>query len=303
MEKKKKRKSMFDNMDKGILCSADMKKVRYKVLYGVMVLFMICYAAIVLLPSVWMMLSGFKEVSEMYAKPTHFFPKEIHLSKLWAAWSQMKFYKYYINTTIMAAGAVAADLVVSGLAGYVLSRLKPKGSKFVYVLVFSMMLLPSTMSTVPLYMTFRDFPLVHANLLDSYIPIWLMCAANMFNIILFKTSFDGISVSLIEAAKIDGASNLKIFFQIMIPLSVPVIITVALFTFNGQFGNFFWPYLLISDETKTVLGVQLYKVKSSSLTMDYQMLTILFAIVPQLIVFALFQKYIIGGVNLGGVKG
>ena len=79
--------------------------------------------------------------------------------------------------------------------------------------------------------------------------------------------------------------------------------TVSIFTFNGQFGNFFWPYLLISDTEKMTLGIWLYKVKSSNLTMDYQMITMLFAIVPQLVIFMLFSRYIIGGVNVGGVKG
>lgn len=296
-------KNFYANIGKGVLCSSDIKRTRYRLLYFAMVLFMLLYGAIVLIPCLWMILSGFKDVSELYAKPTQFFPKEIRLSKLAVAWDQMKFYKYYINTFVMAVGSVAAVVSVSGLAGYVLSRLKPKGSKLIYGLIVALMLLPTTMSTVPLYMTFRDFPVFHVNMLNSYLPIWLMSAASMFDIILFKTAFDGISNSIVEAAKIDGASNIRIFFKIIIPLSVPVIITVSLFTFNSQFGNFFWPYLLISEQSKTVLGVQLYKVKSTNLTMDYQMLTILFAVVPQLLVFMFFQKYIIGGVNIGGVKG
>lgn len=300
---KTKKISMFENMDKGILCSSDMKLFKYRLLYLLMVLIMVCYAAVAIVPSIWMILSGFKDVSEMYAKPTHFFPKQIRLSKLLEAWNQLKFYKYYINTIIMASGAVLFDVVVSGFAGYVLSRLKPRGYKVVYWLVVLLMMLPATTSTVPLYMTFREFPIIHVNMLNSYLPIWLMCAANMFNIVLFKTSFDSISNSLIEAAKLDGSTDIGIFFRIVLPLSVPVIMTVAIFTFNGQFGNFFWPYLLISDDARTVLGVQMYKVKGSSLTMDYQMITILFAIVPQIIIFILFNRHIIGGVNLGGVKG
>ena len=128
----------------------------------------------------------------------------------------------------------------------------------------------------------------------------------MFNIILFKTSFDGVSNSLIEAAKIDGASNLMIFFRIIIPLSLPVIMTVALFTFNGQFGNFFWPNLILTDPKKYTLGVQVFKMQQISngiITDDIKLMGIIFAIAPQLIIFAMFQKHIMGGINLGGVKG
>ncbi len=303
MKKNSIASAFFRDKNTGVLSAIDMKYRRNRILYYSMVAIMIVYCAIVVLPCVWMILTGFKSVTEMYSRPARFFPKEFDLSKIGVVWSQLKMYRYYLNTFIMAGGAVIADLVVSGLAGYVISRLKPRGAKFVYVLVFSLMLLPSTMSTVPLYMTFRDFPLLHINLLDTYIPIWLMCAASMFNIILFKTFFDGISNSIIEAARIDGATDLQIFFKIMIPLSVPVMITVAVFTFNNQFGNFFWPNLIISSKEKYVIGMQLYNLKSSALTMDYQMIAILFSIIPQLLIFSIFQKHIMGGVNVGGVKG
>ncbi len=291
------------NMDKGILTNSDMKKPKYKILYTCMILFMIVYCVISVLPVVWIMLSGFKDVKEMYAVPATFLPKKIELSKLGRVWTELKFYKYYGNTFLMAIGAVVSNIVISGLAGYVLSRLKPKGTKLMLAVIFWIMLLPGTMSTVPLYMEFKSMPLIGVNLLETYWPIWLMSGANAFNIILFKNFFDGISSSLIEAAWIDGANNAKIFFKIIIPLSTPVFIVVGMFTFNGQIGNFFWPYLLISSKEKTVLGVQLYKMKSSTYTMDYQMLALLFSVIPQIIIFAIFQKQIMGGINIGGVKG
>ena len=291
------------NMDKGILTNSDMKKPKYKILYTCMILFMIVYCVISVLPVVWIMLSGFKDVKEMYAVPATFLPKKIELSKLGRVWTELKFYKYYGNTFLMAIGAVVSNIVISGLAGYVLSRLKPKGTKLMLAVIFWIMLLPGTMSTVPLYMEFKSMPLIGVNLLETYWPIWLMSGAHAFNIILFKNFFDGISSSLIEAAWIDGANNAKIFFKIIIPLSTPVFIVVGMFTFNGQIGNFFWPYLLISSKEKTVLGVQLYKMKSSTYTMDYQMLALLFSVIPQIIIFAIFQKQIMGGINIGGVKG
>ena len=291
------------NMDKGILTNSDMKKPKYKILYTCMILFMIVYCVISVLPVVWIMLSGFKDVKEMYAVPATLLPKKIDLSKLGRVWTELKFYKYYGNTFLMAIGSVISNIVISGLAGYVLSRLKPKGTKFMLAVIFWLMLLPGTMSTVPLYMEFKSMPLIGINLLETYWPIWLMSGANAFNIILFKNFFDGISSSLIEAAWIDGANNTRIFFKIIIPLSTPVFIVVAMFTFNGQIGNFFWPYLLISSKEKTVLGVQLYKMKSSTYTMDYQMLALLFSVIPQIVIFAIFQKQIMGGVNIGGVKG
>lgn len=294
---------MKKNMDKGILTNSDMKLTRYKVFYAVMFIMMLIYCAVSFLPVVWIMLSGFKDVKELYAVPATILPKDFDLSKLGKVWNEMKFYKYYGNTFLMSLGCVAIDLIFSGLAGYVLSCLKPKGTRIMMAIVFWVMLLPGTMRTVPLYMEFKHMPIIGVNLLETYWPIWLMAGANAFNIILFKNFFDGISKSLIEAAWIDGCSNIRVFFQIILPLSVPVFLVVSVFTFNGSIGQFFWPYLLISDRSKTVIGVQLFRMKNSTYTMDYQMLALIFSVVPQIVIFAIFQKQIMGGVNIGGVKG
>ena len=291
------------NMDKGALTNADVKQRKYKILYAFIFLFIMVCCIVSFFPVVWVLLSGFKDVKEMYSVPATLFPKHIDISKLGRVWTEMKFYKYYANTFIMAGGSVVFDLIVSGLAGYVLSRLKPKGTKLMLTLIFWIMLMPGTMRTVPLYMEFKSMPLLGINLLETFWPIWLMAGANAFNIILFKNFFDGISESLVEAAWIDGCSDIMLFFKIIIPLSVPVFVTVATLGFNTQLGQFFWPYLLISEKEKTVLGVQLFKMKTSTYTMDYQMLALIFAVAPQIIIFALFQKHIVGGVNVGGVKG
>ena len=300
---KKLRNYWFGNMNTGVLTNADMKRGKYIILYFVLALFMVCCVLMILIPSVWMILMGFKSASEMYQTPVTFFPKEFDFSKLGKIWNQMKFVKTYKNTLIMALGAVASDVIVCGLAGYVLSRLKPKGHKVVYTVLFCMMLLPGTMRLVPLYKMFIDFPVLHINMMNTYLPMWIMTGSAIFDIMLFKTTFDGVSDSLVEAAKVDGASNIRIFLQIMVPLSVPVIVTAAIFTFNFQFGSFLWPMLILRDESKLVLGLQIYKLKTSTLTMDYRMIAMLFSILPQLIVFAIFQKHIMGGINIGGVKG
>ncbi len=289
----------FKNMDKGALTAIDMKSSKYKALYAVMCLIMLLYCIVIFVPTLWLLVAGFKDAQEMYAIPSTFFPKEIRISKLIKAWTEMKFYNYYANTFLLAGGCVAFELVISGFAGYALSKIKPKGSGFVQKVFFALMLLPGIGSVVPVYMIIKSL-----GLMNTYLGLWIMGGVNVFHLFLFKNFFDGISNSLVEAARIDGASNLHIFFRIMLPLSVPIFIVVAVFAFNAQMGTFLWPYLLIQDTTKTVLGVVIYQMRTNSnWSMDYQMLSILFSIVPQIIIFAIFQKQIIGGVNVGGVKG
>lgn len=294
---------MRKDMNKGILMNADMKQRKNKILYWCIFAIAVIFCLVAIIPVIWILMSGFKDVKEMYAVPATFFPKKIELSKLAKVWSEMKLYKYYINTFVMAGGATLVTCVFCGLAGYALSRLKPKGTKLCMGILLCVMMMPGTMRTVPIYMIIKDFPIFHFNMLDSYLPIWLMTAASSFSIILFKSFFDGIPISLVEAAKIDGASDIRIFLHIILPLSTPIFTTVALLTFNGAFGQFFWPYLLIGKKEMTVLGVQLFKMQGSNYTMDYQMIAFLFSVLPQVILFALFQKKIMGGVNVGGVKG
>ena len=303
----KKRIGKFQNMDSGALCTSDMKQIKYKLFYGLLWVFMLLWFLVVILPCMWLAVSGFKTAAEINASQNAtFFPKFYDFSKIRYAWDTLHYQKFYINTFILAIGCVLSDLFVSGLGGYVLSKLKPRGHKFVFALVFCLMILPATGTTVPLYITFKNGIIPGFSMLNSYWPMWLMAGANMFNIILFKTNFDGVSSSLVEAAKLDGATNLQIFTKIMIPLSIPVIMTVSLFTFNAQFGNFFWPNLVLIDPERYTLGVQVYKIQNTvtaELTDDIKMMGIIFAVLPQLVIFAFFQKHIIGGMNLGGVKG
>ena len=194
-------------MKYGILTNSDMKQKKYVILYAAMFTALVVIAMVNIIPILWVLLSGFKDVQELYALPIKFLPEHIDLTKLVKVWNEMEFSSTYFATFIMTTGCVIFDVVICGLAGYVLSRLKPPGTKISLKLLFLLILLPGTMRTVPLYMIFRNFPIFHINMTESFLPIWLMAAANPFNIILFKNSFDGISKSLVEAAKIDGAGD------------------------------------------------------------------------------------------------
>ena len=152
---------MFNKqMDKGILTNIDMKQAKYKFLYSaIMIILLLWCLGICLYPILWIILSGFKDVEELYAIPSTFFPKNFQISKIAKVWNEMKFWKTYGNTFMLAGGAAVFNMVISGLAGYVISKVKPIGSKVVFTILFWIMLLPTTMSTVPVYMTIMDFPI------------------------------------------------------------------------------------------------------------------------------------------------
>lgn len=300
---KTKRVSRFSSKTQGLLNFADLKKPQFKLLYWSMFLIMFVISLVCLLPTVWVGLSGFKEVSEMYAVPPTLLPKSINFGKVGQVWQKVNVLKYFTNSVMLIIGCWAVDIVVNGLAGYVLSRIKPIGSRLIETLVFWSMMLPG-ISMVPLYMTFVDVPGIHANLMGSYLPIWIMAGANAFNILLFRNFFNSIPMSYLEAARIDGCSDMGIFGRIILPLSKPIIMVVTIFSITGTWGNFMWPYLILGNTNLEPVAVMLYRLSTSSTLMDNEyMLLLMISIIPMIIMYAIFSKHIMGGLNMSGLKG
>ncbi len=301
---KTKKVNRFSDKTSGLLNYADLKKPQFKVLYWVMFLIMFVISLVCLLPTLWVAVSGFKDVSEMYAVPPTLLPKTFNLGRIGEVWSKVNVLKYFKSSVMLIIGCWTCDIVINGLAGYVLSRIKPIGSRLIETLVFWSMLLPGV-SMVPLYMTFVDVPIIHANLIGSYTPIWIMAGANAFNILLFRNFFNGIPMSYLEAAKMDGCTNLGIFGRIILPLSKPIIMVVTIFSITGTWGNFMWPYLVLGNTDREPISVMLYNLGSSTsgLVENEYMLLMMISIIPMIIMYALFSKHIMGGLNMSGIKG
>ena len=302
-QKKSKKVSKFSSKTSGLLNFADMKKSQFKLLYWVMFLILFVISLVCLLPVIWVGISGFKDVNEMYAIPPTILPKTWDFSKIGDVWSKVNVARYFSNSIILIIGCLACDIAFNGIAGYVLSRLKPIGSRIIETLVFWSMLLPG-ISMVPLYMTFVDLPILHTNLIGSYAPIWVMAGANAFNILLFRNFFNSIPMSYLEAARMDGCTDLGIFGRIILPLSKPIIMVVAIFSITGTWGNFMWPYLILGNTNKEPVSVMLYRLSTNANIMDNEyMLLMMISIIPMIIMYAFFSKQIMGGLNMSGIKG
>ena len=132
-----------------------------------------------------------------------------------------------------------------------------------------------------------------------------MAGVNCFNMLLFKSAFDSISKEYVEAAQIDGCSNLGIFAKIILPLSLPIIMVVAILDFTGSWGNFLFPYLLLQDKEMYPVAVKIYELKTSGqgILLDEYMMVLFFSILPPILMFLIFQKQMMNGVSFSGVKG
>lgn len=300
----------FDDKQTGILSSSDLKTAKGKLLYWLFFGILVIVCVFTLFPALWTILTAFKETQEIYGEFT-LFPANMSPSNLWHrisdSWEQLQLGDSFINTIILSLGNCVSTVVVCGFAGYVLSKLKPRGSGVVFTLIVWTMMMPGQIRMVPNYIAMLNFPFASdyapgISLLDSYWPMWLGAAASSYNVILFKNAFDALSQSYVEAGKLDGCGNFGIFFRIMFPLSMPIIIYVSIGALSGAWSDFFGPLLYLDKHAVTPLKI--YRMNSdASIKMNTRFMGMVFSCIPPFIIFLIFQRQIMGGINIGGVKG
>lgn len=302
MAKSEKKEKVTLKNKVGLISSIDLKSKRYKVLFGVLFAIMVLLTLICMLPPLWVILSAAKDNAEFYSTPPTIIPHSFNWHKLVDKWKEYSFGRYYLNTVYVTVGSIISSVFFNGFAGYVLSKLKPHGVGLLFGLVMATLMVPSSVSMVTTYKNIIDFPILHFNLLNTFWPMWMMAGANAFMIIVYKSFFDGIPTSFIEAANLDGCSDIDVFFRIVLPLSKPVIGTSIILTMNGTWGDFFWPYMVLKDKNLYTVIVQVYNLQGWLASNDVIVL-LTFAVLPPIVIFCFFQKYIMQGFTMSGIKG
>ena len=295
----------------GVLSAPELKTAYGKFLYWLFFTVLCIVVICSVLPAIWTIATAFKGPGEIYTSRS-FFPHEFSFpsakEQILEAWNKLDLTEATINTVIMSLGQLVFKIVVACFGGYVLSKLKPKGTKFIFALVVWTMMMPNQIRLVPNYISYLAFPFasdthgVGINLLDTYWPMWFNAGADTFAVLLYKNAFDGLSDSFVEAAKIDGCTNYGVFFKIMLPLAMPIVIYQSITVLSGAWSDFFTPLLVL--DKNTVVPLVVYRLQSdSNVQMNTYFMAFVFASIPPFLIFAIFQKWILGGVNVGGVKG
>lgn len=300
----------FENKQTGVLSSSDLKGFNGKLIYWTFFAFLVVVAIFSVLPAVWVIFTSFKDTQEIYAGFS-FFPQDMSWSRITSriseSWNYLQLGDAIVNTIVLSIGNLIVRIVVCGFGGYVLSKLKPWGTKFIFTLVVWTMMMPSQIRMVPNYISWLHFPFafdigIGVNLLDTYWPMWLGAGADTFAVLLFKNAFDALSNSYVEAAKIDGCSNYDVFFRIMLPLAMPVVIYESIGVLSAAWSDFFTPLLVL--DRNVVVPLKIYRLQTDTqVQMNTYFMALVFASIPPFIIFAIFQKRILGGINVGGVKG
>ncbi len=215
-----------------------------------------------------------------------------------AAWHRGNFLLAFANSTLVALGVTALQIVTSALAGYALARLKFKGQQAVLLIILATLVIPFQLLVIPIFVILK-----WAHLINSYWSLILPTAANGFGIFLMRQYFASIPIELEEAAALDGANRLQILMRIMLPLSRPALVTLFLFTFIGEWNDLFKPLVFTTrPELRTVqLALSEFQEQFTS-DWSLMMAAVVIATIPVLILFLIGQKQLIQGIGSTGIK-
>ncbi len=290
--------------ERGLVSPVELRSPLAKAGYGLVFGLLLAATITTLFPIYWMYTGGLKDTLELIRMPPTLFPTQLQWSNYATAWDHLNYARYFTNTVALAAGALAMQLVVSVSAAYSLSKLKPAGGKVVLFLFLSTLMVPSTAYLIPQYLTVVNLPILNLPLIDSWWGVWLPGAASAFNIFVLKSFFDGIPQDLMDAAHIDGASAVRTLAQLVLPLSKPVLAVVGIFTVIGSWKDFFWPFLVLSRVELQPIMVALWRLSARAQEpLNLIVAGLAIASTPPIIVFLIFQKQIIRGITLTGLKG
>lgn len=293
---------IFAEKQNGLFNWIDLRNKRYILLYCLLCAFLFIMALVCIIPVLWVSLSGFKSIEEMYSVPPTLFPSHFDFSMIPRVWNKIHFGAAFMYSGILMLGCVVMDVTWNGLAGFVLSKVRPKGSAVLDTVVFWVMMMPS-MGIITGYMNMIDFTPLHLNLMGTFWPMWLGAGINMFHIFLFRNTFNSISDSYYEAARIDGCSNMGAFMRIFIPLGKPTMMVVIITTITSSWGNYMGPLLYLNGTDMIPVALKLFKLTSFSLQKNEEFMILTIATLVPIAIFAVFSRQIIGGVDASGVKG
>ena len=277
-----------------------MKKSKKSIFFSYVIL--IFAAVVVLAPFFWMLVSSFKSQRDLFAYPPKFLPtvwKWENYKKVLESGS-ITFFEMFFNSMKVTLPVLFGNIIFSSLAAYAFSRIKFPFKNFIFMLFMSSLMIPSAVTMIPKFLMFSNL-----NLVDTYWPLILPSVfGTTFSIFLLKQFFVTIPLELEEAAVVDGCGKFRIWSTIMLPLSKPIIATLAVFQFQWSYNDFMGPLIYLNSAKKFTVQLGLAAFRSSFTTRyDLIMAGSMMALIPVLIIYAFGQKYIVKGIALSGIKG
>jgi len=257
-----------------------------------------CGALIFIFPFIWMFFTSLKPEASVVVYPPTLLPNQWTFEAYINIWKRIPYARFFMNSIIFAGGVTIIELFLDSLTAYSLSRLRYPGRDFLFIIILIALMLPFQVSFVPLYVTVVKF-----NLVNTYAGLIIPRATNAFGIFLLRQFFITQPRELDEAARIDGASEFFIYRRIILPLSKPVLSTLAVFHFTYNWNDFLWPMLITSSTEMRTLpaGLALF-VGQHVVEYAVVMAGATLALLPLFIAFIFAQQYFVKGIAMTGLK-
>jgi multiple sugar transport system permease protein len=250
------------------------------------------------MPLAWMVLASLMPTGEAQSLPPRFWPSHFTLDHYVALFERLNLARYFANSLIISISITVLSVVVNSLAGYALAKLRFAGRDHLFRLMLGGLVIPAQVAMIPLFLLMKQFGLI-----NTYWAVILPSAASIFGIFLIRQYTLSIPDALLDAARIDGAGEWRIYYSLVLPLIKPILITLGVFTFMVTWNDFMWPLVALIDSDLRTLPIALAilsgeHVQDTELMMAGSVLTVL----PVLVLFVAVQRYYVAGITAGSLK-
>ncbi len=271
-----------------------MKTWRSALLHGALV---VC-SLLSLAPLLWMVSASLMPTGEATAYPPRFLPRTVTLAHYRDLFTRLDVARYAFNSALLSLLVTAISLVFNSMAGYAFAKFRFSGRDALFKLLLAALVIPGQVTMLPLFLMLREMGLI-----NTYAGVLVPGLASIFGIFLVRQYAASVPDSILDAARIDGAGELRIYWSMFLPSVRPVLVTLALFTFLGTWNDFLWPLIVLTDDSLYTLPVALANLlgehaQDTELMMAGAVLTV----APVIVVFLALQKYYIDGIAAGAVK-
>lgn len=256
-------------------------------------------AVLMVVPMLWMVSASLMPAGQASTYPPRLFPREVTFEHYVALFTRLSLGRSLLNSAIIAFSVTLISIVINSMAGYAFAKLRFRGREGLFRVLAAGLVVPVQVSMLPLFLLMKQLGLI-----NTYWGVIIPGMASIFGIFLIRQYAQSIPDDLLDAARIDGAGELRIYTSIVLPTIVPILATLGIWTFLSTWNDFMWPLIVLSDDARWTLPVALANlsgehVQDTELMMAGSVLTIL----PVMMVFLFLQRYYIQGVMVGSVKG
>ncbi len=274
------------------------KKTKILVLIGYIILSIGAFSMLV--PFLWMLLTSLMYQKQIFAYPPQVLPNPATISNYVNITEAIPVTTYFLNSAVVATLTTIGQVIISAMAAYAFARLNFKNREILFLIFLATMMIPPQVNIIPLFFIMREF-----HWIDTYQALIIPGLFGGFGVFLLRQWFKGLPISLEDAAKIDGCNPFQTFWKIALPLALPALATLAIFTFITAWNSFMWPLIVTnSDQMRTLpVGLAIFKGSFRETTEWGQLMACaVISVIPVIGVFLLGQKFFIKGIMMGGVK-